>query len=98
MRLTKEEFVYALNKYKSMVETNTKVMNLLDVAPESDLFSAADEYYELLRKMCDFPDDTLDSALEHYCWELNFGEFARYTDPATPEELYDWIASETGVI
>jgi len=97
MRLTKEEFVKALNTYESLWRADSHLMDLLNIEPESGLFNATNEYYELLRKLCDFPDD-LDSALEHYCWEQDFGESARYTDPATPEELYDWIASETGVI
>mgnify|MGYP007070187135 CR=1 FL=1 len=94
MRLTKDEFVKAVNTVEGLWRADTRIMDLLDVAPECDLFRATTEYYEFLRALCEEKENyAYGTELDYYCWELNFGECAPSDYPSTPEELYDWIVS-----
>ena len=77
MRLTKEEFCKAINKYKSMIEAESKMLSAFG----TDYFVPSgwiDEYYDLIITMSDIDrvNNNIDfgNDINFFCWELNFGE------------------------
>ena len=104
MRLTKEEFVEAVNKYKQMLEEEHKIMDMLDASPEWIPGTWVDAYYELLSEMCELEeDDIYGTDLDWFCYDTKFGtdeDFTKVYDKVTkwnitsPEILYDFIMYE----
>lgn len=102
MRLTKEEFVEAVNKYKQMLEEENEVMKVFDIMnPEWIGGRWINEYYNLLSKMCELEKDELfGTDLDWFCYETEFGENEELTkvydgvtewNITSPEILYDFI-------
>lgn len=104
MRLTKEEFCSAVDLLKEMTIQNRRIAWMLGIFDKWTLDSWINNYYQLLRKMCDF-DETADCEddLSYYCFKLDFGR--RWT-PGTitidgvdipcrnAEELWNLITGE----
>lgn len=75
MRLTKDEFCAAVNKYEQMCAEENKVIEALGCNFEWKPSLWLSEYYELLIKMCDLPENDLyGTDLDYYCFELDFGK------------------------
>ena len=101
MRLTKEEFVEAVNKYKQMLEQEHEIIKVIDVYPEWTPGTWMEAYYELLSKMCELEENGIyGTDLDWFCWDTKFGtneEFTKVYDGVTewnitsPEILYDFI-------
>lgn len=101
MRLTKEEFVEAVNTYQKMSRQESSIMNMLDASPEWKPGTWVDEYYNLLSNMCELEEnDIYGTDLDWFCFDTAFGEneeFTKVYDGATewnitsPEILYDFI-------
>lgn len=77
MRLSRDEFIRVLDKYKQMLYEEQNIMNELNINPEWAPGAWVNEYYEFIDKMCDFTekDYTVEygSDLDYFCWELDFG-------------------------
>lgn len=101
MRLTKEEFVKAVNKYKQILEEEHKIIEVIGVYPEWTPGTWMDAYYELLSEMCELEENSIyGTDLDWFCWDTKFGtneEFTKVYDGVTewnitsPEILYDFI-------
>lgn len=102
MRLTKEEFVKAVNTYQKMLEEENEVMKVFDIMnPEWIGGRWIDEYYNLLSKMCELEKDELfGTDLDWFCYDTAFGENEELTkvydgvtewNITSPEILYDFI-------
>lgn len=101
MRLTKEEFVEAVNKYKQMLEQEHKIIEVIGSYPEWVPGTWIDAYYNLLSEMCELEDnDIYGTDLDWFCWDTQFGtneKFTKVYDGVTewnitsPEILYDFI-------
>lgn len=101
MRLTKDEFVEAVNRYQKMLEQEDKVMTVLNMSPEWIGSRWIDEYYNLLSKMCELERDKIfGTDLDWFCYETNFGRYKEFTkvdydgqgwNITSPEILYDFI-------
>ena len=76
MRLTKDEFCAAVDKYEQMCKEELEILKILDCSPDWKLSNWLGEYYNLLLTMCDLSDSATDcgSDLSYYCYELNFGK------------------------
>lgn len=104
MRLTKEEFVKAVNKYKQMLEEEHSIIDMLGASPEWTPGTWVNEYYNLLSDMCELEkDDIYGTDLDWFCYDTSFGknkELTKVYDGATewnitsPEILYDFIMYE----
>lgn len=104
MRLTKEEFVEAVNKYKQMLEEEYEIIDLIDVSPEWKPGTWVNEYYNLLSNMCELEEnDIYGTDLDWFCYDTAFGEYEEFTkvydgttewNITSPEILYDFIMHE----
>lgn len=72
MRLTKEEFCAAVNKYEQMCKEESEIIKTLGCSPDWKLSNWLGEYYNLLRIACDLSETETD--LAYYCYDLNFGK------------------------
>ena len=101
MRLTKDEFVTAVNKYQKMLEQENKVIKVLGMSPEWIGSRWIDEYYNLLSKMCELEKDKVfGTDLDWFCYDTEFGKYKEFTkvddgvnewNITSPEILYDFI-------
>lgn len=107
MKLTKEQFIKALNAYEQMYNEEGELLNALNVNPEWTPSKWINEYYDLLSSLCEFDEDDelyrdYGTPLDWYCFEWEFGlknaaiyegEIERPLD--TPERLYDFICESS---
>ena len=102
MRLTKVEFVNAVENYKKMRDSANEISEALEIRTEFIFDKFLDHYYNLLHDLCDFPEDKecLGSILDDFVCEWDFGrkwhEGALLVDGKdmplrNAEELYDAI-------
>lgn len=101
MRLTKEEFVKAVNKYEKMLAEECEIIDVMDMCPEWKPGTWVNEYYNLLSDMCELEEnDIYGTDLDWFCFETKFGtdeDFTKVYDDVTewnitsPEILYDFI-------
>lgn len=107
MRLTKAEFVHAVQAYQNHMQQLSQVEQATKwTLCESPLFNIANEYYNLLLELCDIPRDGQWNDLDYFVYELDFG--AKWhpgccTDNqgndiplSTPEEVYDALCASWG--
>lgn len=103
MRLTKEEFCEAVNKYEEMYRKEHEIIKTLDINPEWAPSTWLDEYYNFLNKMCDFTQRGYENDLDYYCFDLDFGKKWKprmiiVNNKDVPcrnaEELWDLITNE----
>ena len=77
MRLTKEEFCTAVDKFEQMCKEEQDLLTALDTGPEWKPGLWIITYYDFLNDMCDFnPEhETIEygNDLDYYCFELDFG-------------------------
>lgn len=104
MRLTKEEFVNAVNTYQKMLAEECEIIDVMDMCPEWKPGTWVNEYYNLLSSMCELEEnDIYGTDLDWFCYDTAFGENEKFTkvyDGVTewnitnPEILYDFIMYE----
>lgn len=77
MRLTKEEFCTAVDKFEQMCKEEHDLLTALGTGPEWKPALWISTYYDFLNDMCDFnPEhETIEygNDLDYYCFELDFG-------------------------
>ena len=74
MKLTKEQFVKAVETYEHMYIQECQIMDALNVNPEWTPSEWVGAYYDLLTEMCEFSDDWIDGTpLDWFCFDWNFG-------------------------
>ena len=74
MRLTKEQFIKAVNTYEHMYTQESQIMDTLNVNPEWVPSEWVGAYYDLLTEMCEFDDDWIDGTpLDWFCYDWEFG-------------------------
>ena len=75
MRLTKDEFIKAVETLVEMNKTGEEICKVLDCGYEWIGDKWMNQYYDLVYSLCDFPEDGNDfiSDLGYFCWELDFG-------------------------
>ena len=101
MRLTKEEFITYVNKYRDMSKEEEKITEILDVDPEWKPGQWVDSYYDFLNDMCELKEKSIyGTILDWRVFETKFGtrknknlividnKEIRITNT---EELYDYI-------
>ena len=77
MRLTKEEFCTAVDKFEQMYKEEHNLLKALDISPEWRPGQWISTYYDFLNDMCDFTPEQetakYGNDLDYYCFELDFG-------------------------
>ena len=77
MRLTKEEFCAAVDKFEQMCKEEHDLLRALDIGAEWKPGQWISEYYYFLNDMCDFTPEQetteYGNNLDYYCFELDFG-------------------------
>lgn len=107
MRLTKPEFVQAVQNYQNHLKCISQVEQIMKWnVCESPLFEIAHQYYNLLCDLCDIPHDVQLNDLDYFVYELDFGakwhpgccidEHGNDIPLSTPEELYDALCVSWG--
>ena len=103
MKLNKQQFCTAVDTYKSMLEEEDELINVLDICPEWKPGTWIQNYYELLAELCELEDyEYIGTDLDWFCFETNFGrrkDMCKVYDHETglswnitdPEILYDFI-------
>ena len=103
MKLSKRQFCIAVNTYKTMLEEEQKIVEVLDIGPEWKGAEWIESYYELLSDMCELEVDELyGSDLDWFCYDTKFGtdkdmnkvydiKTSRTWRIESPEILYDFI-------
>ena len=75
MRLTKEEFLHGVEQLHKMREEENIIADILDVSPEWIGGKWLWNYYSLISKLCDLPENNLiGTDLDWFCWETEFGK------------------------
>ena len=75
MRLSKEEFIEYVNKYESMMKDEHDLINILNVNPEWKPSEWLNNYYDLLSRLCELPENPIyGTDLDWYCYETEFGK------------------------
>ena len=102
MRFTESEFIDAITLYEKMYREEDQIINAMDINPEWVPGEWISNYYNIIREMCDFAEEDYDTALEFYCYELDFGKewtLGRYIVDGKDVPLrdpYDLWAAITG--
>ena len=99
MRLTKEEFIQAVEVLKRMLAEEKFILNSLNIDPKWTIGQWIGEYENLLNKVCDLPEhDNLGTILDIYCFDMGFGTHSVEVQTAettyrldNPGALYDFI-------
>ena len=77
MRLTKEEFCIAVDKFEQMCKEEHDLLRALDIGAEWKPGLWISAYYDFLSDMCDFAPEQetaeYGNDLDYYCFELDFG-------------------------
>ena len=103
MKLTKKQFCTAVDTYKSMLQEEEEIIEVLNVGPEWKGSGWIENYYELLSDLCEMEEDPIyGSDLDWFCFDTDFGrkeDYCKVYDQETgrtwtikdPEILYDFI-------
>lgn len=99
MRLTREEFINAIEIYKRMIAEEEFILNSFDINPEWTIGRWIAEYLNLLNRVCDLPkDEYLGTILDTFCFDMDFGTYNVEVQTAeatyrldNPGALYDFI-------
>lgn len=104
MRLTKEEFCAAVDKYEKLCKEESLLIEVLGIGPDSVVSKWLEAYYDLLSDMCELAGTfEYGTDLDYYCYELDFGRkwkpgMITFNDKDIPcrnsEELWDLIMME----
>ena len=106
MKLDKRQFCIAVDTFKTMLEEEHQIIDVLDISPEWKGMEWIDNYYELLTDLCELEENpNYGTDLDWFCFETDFGRKADYCkvyDQETgrtwtirsPEILYDFITRE----
>lgn len=81
MRLSKEEFIKAINTFRDISREENKAASSLGIV-EWKPMNWVNSYYELLLALCDFSEEELSDPsgtwLDYFCWELDFGALWKF--------------------
>ena len=103
MKLDKRQFCTAVDTFKTMLEEEHQIIDVLDIGPEWRGGDWIQNYYELLTDLCELEEDDLyGSDLDWFCFDTKFGtdkDMCKVYDTQTgltwrvetPEILYDFI-------
>lgn len=106
MKLDKKQFCTAVNTYKTMLEEENQILDVLDMSPNWKCSEWINNYYELLTDLCELEkDDLFGSDLDWFCFDTKFGtdtdmykiydtETGRTWRIESPEILYDFITRD----
>ena len=94
MRLTKEEFIKAVNTFEEMMEEEDKIYLAMQQSPEWIPGTWISAFYDLLIDVCDLADVKYND-LDYYCYELNFGKEDTCPDLKSPEQLYESLLANS---
>lgn len=106
MKLDKQQFCTAVNNYKSMLEEESEILDVLDAGIEWKPSGWINTYYELLSEVCELEEDPMiGTDLDWFCFETDFGrrkdlckaydqETGRTWTIETPDILYDFITRD----
>lgn len=107
MKLTKGQFCEAVEIYKSMIDEEHRIQEVLYIGPEWAPGYWVDAYYNLLSELCELPEnDYIGTDLDWFCYETDFGRKKDYCRVEvqdcntnskktwtieTPDILYDFL-------
>lgn len=103
MKLDKRQFCTAVDTYKTMLEEEHQMIDVLDISPDWKGSEWIENYYDLLSDLCELEEDPyVGTDLDWFCFETDFGEKKDYCKVfdkdtshtwtiETPETLYDFI-------
>ena len=106
MKLNKRQFCTAVDTFKTMLEEEHQIIDVLDIGPEWKGGDWIQNYYELLTEVCELEEDSLyGSDLDWFCFDTKFGtdkdmykiydtETGRTWRIESPEILYDFITRD----
>lgn len=82
MKLSREQFVDYVNRYKKMREEEEEIINALDMNPEWKPSQWINSFYDFLDEMCELePDPSIGTTLDWWVFETNFGDSESYIEP-----------------
>ena len=105
MRLDKRQFCIAVETYKSMIEEEREIADVLNIG-EWQPSEWINNYYELLAELCELETDPyVGTDLDWFCFDTDFGrkkdmnkifdsETGRTWTINSPEILYDYITRD----
>ena len=74
MKLTKNQFCTYVDTYQKMIDQENQLLELLNMNPEWAPSEWLNNYYEMLRDLCELPDDPhYGNDLDWFCFECDFG-------------------------
>lgn len=103
MKLSKSQFCTAVRNYKSMLEEENEILDVLDMSCEWKPNDWINTYFEFLTEMCELESDpSIGTDLDWFCFDTSFGKYkdmcqvfdsktGRTWTIETPEVLYDFI-------
>ena len=106
MKLNKRQFCIAVDTFKTMLEEERQIIDVLDIGPEWKGGDWIQNYYELLTDLCEFEEDPIyGNDLNWFCFDTDFGrkeDYCKVFDNETgrtwtirdPEILYDFITRD----
>ena len=106
MKLDKRQFCTAVDTYKTMLEEEHQIIDVLDISPNWKGSEWINNYYELLTDLCELEEDGLyGNDLDWFCFDTKFGtdkdmykiydtETGRTWRIESPEILYDFITRD----
>ena len=106
MKLDKAQFCTAVNNYRSMLEEQEEILDVLNMSCEWKPHDWLNTYYELLTEMCELEEDPMiGTDLDWFCFETAFGKYKEMCKVydhetgctwtiETPETLYDFITRD----
>ena len=106
MQLDKRQFCIAVDTYKTMMEEEQQIVDVLNISPEWKGADWIENYYDLLSDLCDLEINPLyGTDLDWFCYETDFGrkkDYCKIYDQDTgltwtiesPEILYDYLTRD----
>jgi hypothetical protein len=103
MKLSKSQFCTAVRNYRSMLEEEHEILDVLGIGSDWIPSDWINTYYELLSEVCELEKNPLiGTDLDWFCFETSFGKYkdmcqvfdnntGRTWTIETPEVLYDFI-------
>lgn len=103
MKLSRNEFVKYVNKYKRMREEEDEILNVLDMGPEWRPSWWINSFYDFLSDMCELEEGPIyGTTLDWWVFETNFGDSYSFIEPIitignetislnSAEALYDYL-------